>query len=145
MNDLRTTDLLSLDPFDDALRNFMIPWVARGNGNGDARSPQIKIDLSEANGNYKIKADIPGVSKEDIDVKVDDNKVTISAEVKKESEEKKDGRVLRSERHYGFTSRSFWLDSPVDDTKVKAKYQDGVLELILPKKEVSSKKRIAIS
>ena len=109
------------------------------------RSPQIKIDLSEANGNYKIKADIPGVSKDDIDVKVDDNKVTISAEVKKESEEKKDGRVLRSERQYGFASRSFWLDSPVDDTKVQAKYQNGVLELTLPKKQVSSKKRIAIS
>lgn len=145
MNELRTNDLFALDPFDDAFRNFMVPWIARANGNGNTRTPQIKIDLSEANGNYKIKADIPGVSKDDIDVKVDDNKVTISAEVKKESEEKKDGRVLRSERQYGFASRSFWLDSPVDDTKVKAKYQDGVLELTLPKKEVSSKKRIAIS
>ena len=83
MNELRTNDLFALDPFDDAFRNFMIPWIARANGNGNARSPQIKIDLSEANGNYKIKADIPGVSKDDIDVKVDDNKVTISAEVKK--------------------------------------------------------------
>jgi len=123
----------------------MVPWVARANGNGNVPSPQIKINLSEANGNYTIKADIPGVSKDDIDVKVSDNKVTISAEVKKESEEKKDGRVLRSERHYGFASRSFWLDTPVDDTKVKAKYQNGVLELTLPKKETSSKKRIAIS
>ena len=145
MNELRTNDLFALDPFDDAFRSFMVPWVARANGNSNNSGPQIKIDLSEANGNYKIKADIPGVSKDDIDVKVDDNKVTISAEIKKESEEKKDGRVLRSERHYGFASRSFWLDSPVDDTQVKAKYQEGVLELTLPKKEVSSKKRIAIS
>jgi HSP20 family protein len=73
MNDLRTTDLLSIDPFEDAFRNFMVAWVARTNGNGNARSPQIEIDLSEANGNYKIKANIPGVSKDDIDVKVDDN------------------------------------------------------------------------
>jgi HSP20 family protein len=99
MNDLRTTDLLSIDPFEDAFRNFMVAWVARTNGNGNARSPQIEIDLSEANGNYKIKANIPGVSKDDIDVKVDDNNFTTSAEVKKESEEKMDRRVLHSERH----------------------------------------------
>lgn len=88
---------------------------------------------------------MPGVAKDDIQVNVDDNKVTISAEVKKESEEKKEGRVLRSERQYGFASRSFWLDTPVDDTKVTAKYKDGVLELTLPKKKTSSAKRIAIS
>ena len=142
MNELRTTDLLALDPFDDAFRNFMRPWIARTNGNG--RSPSIKIDLREDDQNYTLNAEIPGVSKDDIDVKVDDNKVTISAEVKKETEEKKEGRVLRSERQYGFSSRSFWLDTPVDDAKVQAKYHDGVLELTLPKKAASSARRIAI-
>jgi HSP20 family protein len=141
MNELSTTDLMSLDPFDDAFRGFLRPWNRRGM----ETTPQIKVDLKESNGNYTLKAEIPGVSKDDIDVKVDDNKVTISAEVKKESEKKEEGRVLRSERHYGYASRSFWLDSPVDDAKVSAKYNNGVLELTLPKKKTSTSKRIAIS
>ena len=75
---------------------------------------------------------------------IDRNQVTISAEIKKETQEKKDGRVLRSERQYGFASRSFALASEVDDAKADAKYQNGVLELRLPKRTGSAKKRLSI-
>ena len=78
-------------------------------------------------------------------MRVEGNQVTIGAEVKKESEEKKDGRVLRSERQYGYASRSFTLASAVDEAKAIAKYQDGVLELTLPKKAATSSKRLAIA
>ena len=141
MNDLRVNDLFAMDPMDEMFRGFMRPWrTDLANG-----APRIKVDLNESDGNYTLKADVPGVKKEDIDVRIDGNQVTISAEVKKESEEKKDGRVLRSERHYGYASRSVWLDCPVDEAKSVAKYQDGVLELSLPKKSEAASKRLSIS
>ena len=140
MNELRTKDPFALDPFEDALRSLMRPWRPEG---GD-RSPQIRVDVHEDDAAYTIKADIPGVKKEDIDVRVDGNVVTISAEVKRQQEEKKEGRVLRSERHYGYASRSFSLASDVDDGKADAKYTDGVLTLKLPKKAQASSKRLSV-
>lgn len=77
-------------------------------------------------------------------MRIEGNQVTISAEVKKDKEEKKDGRVLRSEREYGYASRSFTLASAVDDSKADAKYSNGVLELVLPKKTTGSSKRLNI-
>jgi len=140
MNDLRTTDPFALDPMDDVFRNLMRPWRM----DLADKAPQIKIDLSESDGQYTVKAEIPGVTKEDIDVRIDGNLVTIAAEVKNASEEKKDGRVLRSERRYGYASRSFTLGSDVDEGQSKAKYENGVLELVLPKKATSSTKKLAI-
>lgn len=141
MNELKVRDLFAADPFDDAFRNFLRPWVSRSVD----IAPEIKVDLVESNGDYKIKAEVPGVRKEDIQIDIDDNKVSISAEVKKESEEKKGDRVIRSERQSGFASRSFWLDNPVDQDKAKAKYENGILELTLPKKATSSAKRLTVS
>jgi HSP20 family protein len=140
MNELRVKDLFEMDPFETSFRNLLRPWRLEGT----ERAPQIKIDLSEHDDHYLVKADIPGVKKEDIDVRIDRNLVTISAEVKQEKEEKKEGRVLRSERQYGFASRSFSLASDIDDAKADAKYQNGVLELRLPKKATSSTRKLEI-
>ena len=107
-------------------------------------APRIKLDLHELETSYTVKAEIPGVRKEDIDVRVDGNVVTISAEVKKEKEEKKEGRVLRSERQEGYASRSFTLACPVDEAKAAAKYENGILELSLPKKAETSTKRLPV-
>ncbi len=141
MNELRVNDLFAMEPLDDMFRGFLRPFRAELG----QRAPQIKIDLSETDANYTVKAEIPGVKKEDIDVRIDGNQVTIGAEMKKESEEKKDGRVLRSERQYGYASRSFTLAAAVDEAKSNAKYQDGVLELTLPKKTTTSSKRLPIA
>ncbi|MES2228314.1 MAG: Hsp20/alpha crystallin family protein [Pseudomonadota bacterium] len=92
-----------------------------------------------------MKADVPGVAKDDIDVRIDGNQVTISAEIKKEQEEKKDGRVLRSERQYGYASRTFSLACDVDEAKSVARYENGVLQLTLPKKTTSGSKRLPIA
>ena len=140
MNELRVKDLFDMDPLENSFRNLLRPWRLEGVD----RAPQIKIDLSEHDDSYMVKADIPGVRKEDIDVRIDRNQVTISAEVKQEKEEKKDGRVLRSERQYGFASRSFALASDIDDAKADAKYQNGVLELRLPKKATSSSRKLSV-
>jgi HSP20 family protein len=132
--------VFDLDPFEVGFRNLLRPWRSQGL----EQAPQIKLDLSETDDSYAVKAEIPGVRKEDIDVRINGNQVTISAEVKKDKEEKKDGRVLRSERQYGFASRTFSLASDVDDTKSDAKYQNGVLELRLPKKASGSNKRLSV-
>ncbi|HET6491438.1 MAG TPA: Hsp20/alpha crystallin family protein, partial [Burkholderiales bacterium] len=82
---------------------------------------QIKLDVKKTNGSYAVSAELPGVKKEDIHVDVDGNSVSISAEVKKESEEKKGEQIVRSERYYGKLERSFTLDSDIDEAKVDAK------------------------
>lgn len=140
MNDPRLSDAFALEPMDDVFRNFMRPWRM----DLAERAPQIKIDLSESDGKYTVKAEIPGVRREDIDVRVDGRLVTIGAEVRQETEEKKDGRVLRSERRYGYASRSFTLDSEVDDGKSEAKYENGVLKLVLTKKPGAASKRLSV-
>ena len=108
------------------------------------RVPQTRIDLTASDTSYSIKADIPGVRKEDLDVRIEGNQVTIGAEVKKEREEKKNGRVLRSERQYGYASRSFSLPSSLDDAKAEAKYENGVLELTIPKKGSGNGRKLSV-
>jgi HSP20 family protein len=106
---------------------------------------KMKIDVTKTDDTYTVRADIPGVKKDDIQVSVDGNEVTISGEVKKETEEKKGEEVLRSERYYGKISRSFTLPHDVDEAKVVAKYADGVLKVTLPMKAQSRTKKIAVS
>jgi HSP20 family protein len=141
MNELRPSELFDVDPMDFAFRHLLRPW----RGQGPERAPQIRIDLSETEQQYVVKAEIPGVTKEAIDVRIDGNQVTISTEIKKEKEEKKDGRVLRSERQYGYASRAFTLDADVDDAKAVAKYENGVLTLTLPKKPSNATKRLPVA
>jgi HSP20 family protein len=128
------------DTVDEWMRRFFHPLRTRGEGAVD-----ISVDVSEKNGAYLIKAEIPGVKKEDINVSIERNMVSISAEVKRESEEKQGEKVLRRERYHGMMQRSFSLPSQVDDSKAQARYVDGVLELTLPKKEGSSEKKLTVS
>ena len=139
----RLPSLFETDPLalDEPLRNLMRPW----RWSSLPEAPQMKMDVSEAEGVYTVKAEIPGVRKEDIHVELDGAKVTISAEVKKETEQKQGSRVLRSERQYGWASRSFTLAGDVDDAKSVAKYENGILELTLPKKGQASAKKVQVS
>lgn len=104
----------------------------------------IRIDVEEANGRYTVKADMPGVAKEDIRVDVDGNLVSITAEVRREKTDEKDGKVLRSERYAGTMTRSFTLPTDVDSAKAEAKYAEGVLMLTLPKSKGAATHRIAV-
>ena len=132
------------DPFadlDDMFKGFMLRPVRL-----DPQAPQmqIKMDVKENDSAYVVRADIPGVKKEDLKVDVDGNVVSISAEVKQEKEQKEGGRVIRSERYYGSMSRSFSLGQDVDEKTANAKYTDGVLELTLPKKAGSRQAKIVV-
>jgi HSP20 family protein len=141
MNELRVSDPFALEPMDEMFRQMLRPWRTEL----AERAPQIKLDVHENDASYIVKAEVPGVSKDDIDVRIEGNRVTLSAEVKKDKEEKKDGRVLRSERQYGYASRSFTLACDVDEAKAEAKYKDGILELTLPKRAKTSSKRLPIA
>ena len=111
----------------------------------ESASPDMRLDVSEINGSYKVRADLPGVKKDDINIRIDGNLVQIDAEVKQHKDTKEaSGRVLRSERWHGAVSRAFTVSQDVDDTKATAKYEDGVLTLELPKKATSATKRLAI-
>ena len=137
---LRANELFDMDPLETTFRNLIRPWRI----DASERTPQIRVDVSEVDGSYSIKAEIPGVQKDDIDVRIDGNQVTISAELRHDHEEKS-GRLLRSERQYGFSSRTISLSDVVDEGKADAKYLDGVLQLTLPKLSPVGHKRLTIN
>ena len=94
----------------------------------------IKIDMTETDQDYIIRAQIPGVKKEDVKILVDGDLVSISAEVKQEKEEKEGERIIYRECCQGTSYRSFTLERSVDEAKVQAKCENGMLVLILPKR-----------
>jgi len=97
----------------------------------------IAVDIKENDESYTVKADFPGVKKDDINVSVDNNLLTISAEHKDEAEEKDKGKVIRQERRYGKYSRSFNLGKNINESKIKAEFDNGVLTLNIPKEDVA--------
>jgi HSP20 family protein len=97
--------------------------------------PDIRMDVTEDAAVYRVRAEIPGVTKEDIHVAVEGNTVSISAEVQRKSETKKDETVLCRELYQGKVARTFTVMADVDESKAEAKYEYGILELTLPKKQ----------
>jgi HSP20 family protein len=132
------------DAFDDLLRGFFVRPVGLEGTHTQERPAQFRVEVSENEQAYTVRAEIPGVKKEDINISIDADQVAISAEVKNEKEGKEGERVLRSERYYGKVYRAFALGQPVDENSASAKYQDGILELTLPKKAAAQAKRIEI-
>jgi HSP20 family protein len=141
MSNLTLLDPVFGNDFEAALRRFFSPSVFEG----EAAPLRMRIDVKENDKAFTVQADIPGVKKEDIHVKIDGNVVRIDAESKNEKESKGNGdKILRSERYYGSVSRTFSLGQDVDDTKVQAKYVDGVLTLELPKKAPAASSKIIV-
>lgn len=138
-------ELIRFEPFrnlDEIFNSFrLMPSVS----NMEMMEPRIKIDVTETDDAYIVKADAPGVSKEAIQVGIEGNQVTIEFEIKEEAEEKEKGKTIRSERYAGYQSRSFSLAQEVDESRAEASYTNGVLRLTLPKKPGSSKKMLAVS
>jgi HSP20 family protein len=129
------------DAFDELFRGFFVRPV---NFEHATASAQFRVDVTEKENAYTLRAELPGVKKEDINITIDGDQVAISAEVKQEKDAKNGERVLRSERYYGKVYRAFTLGQTVDEASASAKYVDGVLELTLPKKAAVSARRITI-
>ena len=132
MSNLRLPETGFSDSVETALRRFFSPVT----GEFDTSALRMRVDIAEKGDSYEVKADLPGVSKDDINVSIHGNVVQIDAEVKREKETRGNGdKLLRSERYQGSVSRSFTLTQEVDEDKVKARYANGVLTLGLPKKK----------
>ncbi|WAM32625.1 Hsp20/alpha crystallin family protein [Caldicellulosiruptor naganoensis] len=95
----------------------------------------MRTDIKETENEYIIEAELPGVKKEDIKIELYDNRLTIKAETKREEKEEREN-FIRRERRYGAFSRTFYLDNVKEDG-IKAKYEDGILKIILPKEKPS--------
>lgn len=143
MSSLRIFEPSFDESMEHLMRRFMAPWRFE-------KSPMamdIRVDIVEKDDSYQVRADLPGVNKEDIKVNVEGNLVQIDAETRQVKETRDEGgKVLRSERYEGALSRAFTLAQDIDDSKVVAKYADGVLSLELPKKAktVATNRKITI-
>ena len=141
MNSLVTRGSLFDDFFKDIAPGF---YVRPLHGDGVPTPSQIKVDVKETDGGYTVQAEVPGVPKEDIHVSIDGNVVSLRAEVRQHDQKTEGEKVLRSERYFGSVARSFQLPVEVDAAQAKAKYDNGVLTLTLPKKQGGSAQRLSI-
>lgn len=124
---------------DELFRTLARPWREAD------LAPDLRIDVSEDDTSYHVKADLPGVDKQDIEISLDRNRVSIAAEVKRESSRKDGEKEIYTERSYGRVFRSFSLPGDVDAAAASARYDGGVLNLTLPKKADGSARRISVS
>lgn len=141
MNNLMTRFDRMDDLFPEFVRRFMRPVA----GNADAAAPEIRLDVTEREKDYLVRAEVPGAKKEDVRVQIDGNYVSISAEVRKEKETKdEEGHVLLRESSSGTATRGFSLACEIDDAASSAKLDNGVLILTLPKRQGAGSKLLAI-
>lgn len=131
--------------FDDFFKDMNPGFYVRPLHGDPLPSPgQMKVDVHENDGGFLVTAEIPGVPKEEINVSVDGNVITLSAEVRQRDEKTEGEKLLRSERYYGRVSRSFQLPVDIDAEGCQAKYEHGVLTLNLPKKQGGRGQRLTI-
>jgi len=141
--------IIRWDPFSDMvqLRDEIGRWfegiTERGKGR-KAAAWAPEVDIKETDTEIQVKADLPGMKLEDIDVSIDEDRLIIKGERKIEKEEKEKNYV-RVERNYGSFYRSFDIGVSVKADEIKASYKDGVLEITLPKTEAKKPKKIEIS
>jgi HSP20 family protein len=139
-------NITRFNPLEDSFEN-MLRGVPVWQPNPDTRAPaptQFRMDVTENEKEYRVLAEMPGVKKEEINITINGNEVAISAEVKQEKVVANGEKMLRAERYYGKVERAFTLRQEVDEVTAEAKYNDGVLELTLPKKTVATAKRLAV-
>lgn len=111
----------------------------------EANVAAARVDIHDKGVSFEVKADLPGVSKDDVKVTIEDDRVSIEAEVKRESEKKEGERVVYSERYASKFVRSFTLPAEVDSGKSEAKLENGVLTLSLPKKATVVAKQLIVN
>ena len=125
-----------MDMFNDFDRTFFRGWDRPEHVlYGKNASHMMKTDVKETDNGYVVDVDLPGFKKEEIHLELDNGYLTISTEKSLENKEENKGRVIRQERYAGAMSRSFYVGSYVTEEDIKAKYENGVLSLEIPKKE----------
>ena len=136
-------DMFDFDDFDKEFNRMMRPLYGKHAQN------MMKTDVRETDTSYEVDIDLPGFKKEEISAQLENGYLTVSASKGLDKDEKdKEGKYIRQERYAGAMSRSFYVGDEVKQEDVKAKYEDGILKLTIPKKdakpEVETKKHISI-
>ena len=133
------------DPFDTLLRlqDAFSPRPAQPREHVSSRVWSPMVDVYEDGNAIVIKADIPGMKQEDIDIEMESDLLTIRGERKFEDEARRDSYV-RVERQYGTFQRTFTIGVPIEADKVSATYRHGILELTIPKAEVTKPKKVQV-
>ncbi len=117
-------------PFDDDF------WGRRNPLYGKNAKRMMKTDIRETDGSYELDVDLPGFKKDEIKASLENGYLTISAAKGLDKDEKdKEGKYIRQERYAGAMSRSFYVGKDITQEDIKAKYEDGILKLTIPKKE----------
>lgn len=127
--------------FDDTFFNDFFRPVRRE----DSGDKVPAIDVHDGESQYLVRVDLPGINKEDIKVSLENGVLSVSAETTKEDKEEKDGKLIRQERHYGKFIRSLSVGSDVDPAGVKASFENGVLNLTLPKVQEQQPTSVSIA
>ncbi len=112
---------------------------------GESLKSDFSVDVREKNGVYIIHAELPGVKKEDVDVSIDGDCFTISAEIEQYDQKSQDEKIIQSERYFGSVSRTIRLPMEIDKAASKAHFENGVLELILTKEKKIGGKKLEIN
>ncbi len=134
-----------MSQFDEFFRDASPGFYVRPLHGDPLPSPaQIKVDIKAGETGYTVQAESPGVTKEDLHVSLDGGVVTLAAEVRQQDSQTSNEQVLRSERYFGAVSRSFQLPQEIDVTNAKARFENGVLQLTLPRKTPAASSRLAI-
>ena len=117
-------------PFDDDF------WGRKNPLYGKNAKRMMKTDIRETDGSYELDVDLPGFKKDEIQASLENGYLTISAAKGLDKDDKdKEGKYIRQERYAGAMSRSFYVGNEVTQDEIKAKYEDGILKLSIPKKE----------
>lgn len=127
------------DLFDSFFEDFARPTrnVARYNA---PASPVMRTDVKETADGYELDIDLPGYKKENVQVELKDGCLTVSAKTEQTKEEKDaNGKYIRRERYSGSCSRSFYVGEEIEKNEIKAKFEDGILKLSVPKKDAKPK------
>lgn len=140
------------DPFADVFPSLLRSMFTAGPEarNGSTAAPAgapvaaMPVDVVETAEGYQVHADLPGVPKESIQIDIDGNRVTLRAEVKREITSKPEDKVLRTERYVGTYARTFTLAEEIDETRATARFDNGVLELSLPRKAGVGPRRLTV-
>lgn len=121
--------------FDDIFGDFTRP--AKNLVRYNAPAPSVmKTDIKESDTGYELEIDLPGYRKENVKAELKEGYLTISAESRQENSQKDDaGKYIRRERYYGTCSRSFYVGDEVTEQDIKARFEDGILKVAIPKKE----------
>jgi HSP20 family protein len=138
------------DPFDalmrlqDDLSRATNPRAAQPREHVSSRIWSPVVDVYEDSDAIVIKVDLPGMKQEEIDIEMNNETLTIKGERKFDDEERRD-KYVRVERQYGVFQRSFTIGIPIETDKIKAVYKNGILELTLPKAEVTKPRKVQVA